>query len=170
MSGLKFDAIIQIFNGNPYVLVSKKRAVALRKNWRKPMPVFVQINGQPKPAWRINMIPIGDGSFYLYLHGDVRKASLTKVGDLVQVDVRFDEKYKNGPMHPMPTWFSRPLNAHPKAKAAWDQLIPSRKKEILRYMSWLKSDEARRRNVEKAIKVLSGSTDRFMARLWKNGK
>ena len=43
-----------------------------------------------------------------------------------------------------------------KASEAWDALIPSRKKEILRYFSWLKSAEARERNVARAIHVLSG--------------
>ncbi len=59
---------------------------------------------------------------------------------------------------------------NPKAKQAWDALTPSRQKEILRYFSWLKSDEARTRNVEKALSVLSGQEDRFMARTWKRGK
>ncbi len=167
---LRFRATIEIYMANPYVLVSKERATALRKGWKKPMPVLVQINGQPVPPWKINMMPIGDGSFYLYLHGDVRKASDTKVGDEVQVDVSFDEDYKNGPMHPMPAWFKKPLEANPAAKAAWDALIPSRQKEILRYFSSLKSDEARGRNVQKALRVLSGREDRFMARTWKNGK
>jgi hypothetical protein len=167
---LRFTATIEIYQANPYVLVSKERATALRKGWKKPMPVLVQINGRPTPPWKINMMPIGDGSFYLYLHGDVRKASNTKVGDEVQVDVSFDKDYKNGPMHPMPAWFKQPLEANPKAKAAWDALIPSRQKEILRYFSSLKSDEARERNVQKALRVLSGREDRFMARTWKNGK
>lgn len=170
MGKLNFKAYIEIYNGNPYVLVSAARATALQQDWHKPMPVLVQINGQPNPAWRINMMPVGDGSFYLYLHGDVRKASGTKVGDRVQVDVSFDSAYKNGPMHPMPKWFSEPLAANPKAKAAWEALIPSRQKEILRYFSWLKSDDARRRNVQKALHVLSGHEGRFMARTWKDGK
>ena len=36
------------------------------------------------------MMPAGNGDFYLYLHGDVRRASQTKVGDLVQVEIAFD--------------------------------------------------------------------------------
>src|SRR3989344_5605130 len=113
MPSLKFKSVIQIYNGNPYILISVERAAKLKKGWKKPMPVLVQINGKPKPPWKINMMPIGDGSFYLYLHGDVRKASNTKVGDKVTVDVVFDTKYKNGPMHPMPGWFSTPLNNNP---------------------------------------------------------
>lgn len=165
-----FKSKIEIVNGNPYVFISAERATILKRGWRKPMPVFVQINGEPKPAWPINMMPIGDGSFYLYLHGDVRRDSQTKVGDLVTVEVTFDDGYTNGPMHPMPDWFRVPLTQNKKAKKAWDGLIPSRKKEILRYFSWLQSAEARKRNIDKAISVLSGNEGRFMARSWKDGK
>ncbi|MDB5170725.1 MAG: hypothetical protein JWO35_419, partial [Candidatus Saccharibacteria bacterium] len=158
------------YNGNPYVLMSPARAQALQKGWRKPMPVTVQINRKPDKPWRINMMPIGDGSFYLYLHGNVRKASKTRVGDTVTVDVAFDEQYYNGPMHPMPDWFQKGLNENVKANKAWKNLIPSRQKEILRYFSGLKSPQAKERNLQKALHVLSGHDDRFMARTWKDGK
>ncbi len=166
MPKLSFQATIEIFNGNPFVYVSAKRVKKIKPDWKKPLPVLVQINGKPDSPWRINVIPIGDGNFRLYLHGDVRCASNTKVGDTVLTEVQFDEKYKNGPMHPMPSWFRIPLEKNAKAKKAWDALIPSRKKEILRYFSWLKSEEARERNVEKALHVLSGKKGRFMVRSW----
>lgn len=167
MAKLSFPASIKIFNGNPFVYVSAARAKAIKPDWRKPLPVLVRINGEPKKkAWGINMMPIGKGDFYLYLHGDVRRASGTKVGDKVRVEVQFDTAYRNGPVHPMPAWFRIPLSRDAKAKKAWDALIPSRKKEILRYFSWLKSAEARERNVTKALKVLSGQGGRFMARSW----
>lgn len=134
------------------------------------MPVLVKINGEPKKAWPINMMPIGNGSFYLYLHGLVRKASDTQVGDKVDVDVSFDASYKSGPIHPMPKWFSQALSKNKQAKANWQKLIPSRQKEVLRYFSRLKSEEAKQRNLEKAIAVLSGKSGRFMARSWSQGK
>lgn len=167
---MNFRSVIEIYNGNPYVLVSVKRATLLKKGWRKPMPVCVRINGKPKEAWKINMMPRGDGSFYLYLHGYVREASQTKVGDNVNVSVCFDEDYRSGPAHPMPTWFREALSNNSRARGAWEELIPSRQKEILRYFSWLKSDEAKKRNLDKAMHVLSGKEGRFMARAWKNGK
>jgi hypothetical protein len=163
----RFVAEIKILNANPFVYVSPARATSIKPGWRKPLPVLVRINGQPKKKpWRINMMPIGGGDFYLYLHGDVRRASRTKVGDRVRVDVEFDSAYRNGPMHPMPSWFRIALSRNARAKAAWNRLIPSRKKEILRYLSRLKSPEARARNVAKALNVLSGKGGRFMARSW----
>jgi hypothetical protein len=166
MSSLRFRSRIEINNINPYVLVSARRATRIRKGWRKPLPVRIRVNGKPEKPWRINLMPVGNGSFYLYLHGDVRKASNTRVGDVVAVELEFDDEYKSGPAHPMPPWFSQALARNRKAKKAWSQLIPSRQKEILRYFSRLKSREAQVRNVRRAISVLSGGKGRFMARSW----
>ena len=163
----RFRARIKIRDGNPYVDVSAARARRLKPNWRRPLPVLVRVNGEPKrKPWRINMMPTGTGAFYLYLHGDVRRASETNVGDRVNVELVFDAAYRNGPMHPMPNWFRVPLARNAKALEAWYALIPSRKKEILRYFSWLKSPDARERNVARALHVLAGKGGRFMARSW----
>ena len=84
----------------------------------------------------------------------IRKTSATKVGDRVAVEVRFDAAYRGGPMHSMPSWFRAALARTPRAKKAWDSLIPSRKKEILRYFSRLKSDEARDRNLQRTAHLV----------------
>jgi hypothetical protein len=169
MTTISFTAIIEIRNINPFILVSALRANAIKPGWRKPLPVLVRINGKPADAWRINMMPVGDGSFYLYLHGDLRKASGTAVGDRVRVEIGFDATYRNGPQHTMPGWFRQALSANPQALRNWMALSPSRKKEILRYFSGLNSPEARARNLARALQVLSGEAGRFMAREWKNG-
>ncbi len=166
MSSLRLRSLIEINNINPYVLVSAKRAAHIRKNWRKPLPVRVRVNGKPEKPWRINLMPVGDGSFYLYLHGDIRKASSTKVGESVTVELEFDDEYRSGPAHPMPLWFRDALDRNRSAQQAWSELIPSRQKEILRYFSWLKTLEAQTRNVERAIHVLSGCKGQFMGRSW----
>jgi hypothetical protein len=163
---LRFRSVIKINNINPYVLVTAKQAARLKNNWRKPLPVRIRVNGQPNTPWRINLMPIGDGSFYLYLHGDVRKASRTKVGDAVAVEVQFDDAYKNGPMHAMLPSFKAALADDPCARRSWDALIPSRQKELLRYFASLKSPEAQARNLKRAIHVLSGGHARFMGRSW----
>ncbi len=169
MMTVHFLATIEILGINPYVLVSAEQAELLQPGWRKPMPVRVQINGFPTPPWLINMVPVGDGSFYLYLAGVVRKASGTKVGDVVMVDVDFDADYRGGPAE-LPEWFRGPLESDPVAKAAWDALTPSRQKEVVRYLSALKSDEARGRNLDKVMRMLGGEVGRFMGRDWKDGQ
>ena len=162
---MRFSATIKILGINPYVLVSAARANKIKAGWKKPMPVRVRINGKPAEPWRINMMPVGNGSFYLYLHGDVRKSSSTKVGDRVDVEVEFDANYKGGPTT-LPRWFVIALRADAAALEGWSALTPSRQKEIVRYLTNLKSPEARTRNVEKALRMLRGEKGRYMARDW----
>jgi hypothetical protein len=164
-----FNAVVEIRGINPFIGISASRAKKLKRGWRKPLPVLVRINGKPQDAWRTNMMPAGDGSFYLYLNGIVRAASGVSVGDLVRVEIEFDANYRSGPQHPMPPSFRQALKENPQAWNNWLALTPGRKKEILRYFAGLKSPEARAQNVAKAVHVLSGQTARFMARAWKNG-
>lgn len=170
MSSIHFRSVIEINNINPYVFVSAEHAAQLKEGWCKPLPVRAWVNGQPETPWRVNLMPVGDGSFYLYLNGDVRSASGTKVGDVVSLEVQFDDEYRSGPVHPMPLWFGNALDQNSQAKQAWNALTPSLQKEILRYFAQLKSSEAQARNLQKAMHVLSGGEGRFMARSWNDGR
>jgi hypothetical protein len=169
-STLRFRAPIEIRGVNPYVRVSASQAARLQPDWRKPMPVRIQVNGKPDVPWRINMMPVGDGSFYLYLQGQVRKESNTSVGNVVSITVEFDGDYKAGPLDPMPPWFRTELKRNPAAQHGWKGLPPSRQKEIVRYLVRLKSRDAQQRNVQRALHVLAGGKARFMARSWKDGR
>lgn len=115
------------------------------------------------------MVPAGDGGFYLYLHGQVRQASRTRVGDLVEVEAAFDKGYRGGPTHPMPSRLAKGLARDPEADRRWRALPPSRQKELLRYLAALRSAAARDRNVDRALLVLGGGTARFLGREW-NGR
>ncbi|ATY31554.1 hypothetical protein CVN68_05830 [Sphingomonas psychrotolerans] len=166
MFPVHFDGLIEIRGINPLVFVSAERANEIRPGWRRPMPVLVQLNGKPTPAWRINMMPAGDGSFFLYLDGRLRKQAEVDVGDMVAVSVHFDSDYRTGPQHAMHPAFAAGLESSPDIKARWEALAPSLQKEVLRYLANLKSDAARTRNVERVMRVLAGAKERFMARYW----
>jgi hypothetical protein len=87
----------------------------------------------------------------------------------VGVEIEFDSSYRSGPQHPTPRWFKLALVGNPQALKNWTALIPSRKKELLRYFARLSSSDARARNLTTALRVLSGETGRFMGRAWRNG-
>lgn len=130
------------------------------------MPVLVQVNDRPEPAWRVNMMPAGNGAFYLYLDGALRKASSTHVGDAVEVLVLFDDTYRKGPQHEMPVAFRDALAQNSTAQVRWQALAPSLQKEVLRYFAGLKSEAALARNIDRAVRVLGGAKERFLARDW----
>jgi Domain of unknown function (DUF1905)/Bacteriocin-protection, YdeI or OmpD-Associated len=161
---------IELTGINPYVRVGADHAELLGPGWRRPMPVVVRIDRAPSTLWRTNMMPVGGGAFNLYLHGEMRKASLTAVGDVVTVELWFDDAYVNGPQHPIPAWFSAALDMDGAAHANWQRLPPSRQKELLRYFDRLKSAEAIERNLLSVLHVLAGNSGHYMGRDWAGGK
>ncbi len=170
MSSIQFAAVIKLRFDNPYILLSKARHAALNRGWNRHIPVLVQLNGNPTPPWKINMMPIGGGRFYLYLHNDIRKPTGTAVGDRVEVTLWFDEAYKGGPLQEIPGYITDVLRKNAVAQANWYALPPSRKKEVVRYFSGLKSAEAIQDNLKRLLHVLSGASERFLARDWHNGR
>jgi hypothetical protein len=170
MASIRFKSVIEIRGVNPYILINESRARTLQQGWHKPMPVSIRVNGKPDNPWHINMMPVGNGDFYLYLDGTVRKASHTKVDDPVTVEVTFDGAYRSGPLTDPPKWFEAALEKNPVAMQNWQNLSPSRQKEVVRYFVDLKSQEAQHRNLEKIMRILSGEPGRFMGRDWKDGK
>lgn len=164
-----FKARIEIRGINPFVLIRKSRAHALKPGWKKPMPALIQINGKPNRPHRTNLMPVGDGNFYLYLNGSIRAEAGVVCGDVVQVAMEFDVEYQNGPQHPLPPSFENGLKTAPPALKNWNALSPSRKKEVLRYFAQIKSQDALSRNIARALSVLSGNEGRFLARTWTNG-
>jgi hypothetical protein len=166
MARVRFRERIKIKGINPYVLVSHERANVIRQSWRGAMPVTVRLNQQPELGTKTNLIPKGDGSFYLYLNTIMRKAASVGVGDEVVIQLEADPDYRAGPAHPLPRQFNEALKRSTEARRRWRALPPSRQKEILRYFATLKTSGALERNVAKAVGVLLGEKARFMAREW----
>jgi hypothetical protein len=163
-------SFVLIVGVNPYVDVTSELVTMLRPGWRKPLPVLVHINEGPAMPWRTNLIPAGDGSFRLYLHGAMRAAANVEVGDEVRIGLEVDNAYYSNPANPMPPWFQAALNADPEINENWLKLPPSQRKEFVRYLGALKSDEARERNLHKALSVLRGAPGRFLGRDWVDGR
>jgi hypothetical protein len=169
MVTLRISAKIAVRGINPYVLVSPQHARRLKPDWRRPLPVILRIAGLPQQRWCTNLMPAGDGSFYLYLHEHMLRAAGARSGDRIRVELQFNAAYRGGPAHSMPRWFRDALRDVPTALQNWQRLVPSRKKEMLRYFASLKSAAAQARNLDRAMGVLSGQRGRFMARDWKDG-
>ena len=112
-----------------------------------PIAVRGELNGT---AFRQTLVKYS-GAWRLYINGVMLKASGVKVGDSVRVDIEFDP---SPPEVAMPLALERALRRDPVARMAFEKLVPSRQKEIVRYIGSLKSDDSIVRNVDKVIRRL----------------
>ncbi|MDF3079205.1 MAG: hypothetical protein K0S09_3094 [Sphingobacteriaceae bacterium] len=155
----KFNAVIDIIGINPFVLLPDEVLANLFKQAERdkgPIPVHGLIDGHPY----IQTLVKYSGAWRLYINTPMLKAANRKVGDETRIEIEFDGIDRSIPMHPK---LEAALEQTPDAKAVFDSLPPSRRKEIVRYITSLKSADAVERNVDKAVRFLMGK-ERFVGR------
>jgi hypothetical protein len=93
------------------------------------------------------------GAWRLYINGEMRQAAGVDLGDQPKVQIEFDPvPRKEG----MPSKLIHALSRNKLAKTAFENLAPSRQKEILRYLNNMKTETSLERNIEKVIQHLAG--------------
>lgn len=154
-----FRARLEIIGINPFVFVPDEILQQVFDDAGKskgPIPVCGTINGTAY----IQTLVRYRGNWRLYINTTMLPNSPDRVGELVEVTIQFDPQDRTIKPHPK---LVKALKANKKAKNVFDALPPSRQKEIVRYISYLKSDESVAANVEKAIGFLLGK-NRFVGR------
>lgn len=155
----KFKVIIQIIGVNPYVLLPDAVLQHLFEKAGKdkgPIPVKGIIEGH---AYLQTLVKYS-GKWRLYINGPMIKAAKKDVGDTVNITVEVDEVERTHTIHPK---LAKALQKNKEAKKKFEQLSPYKKKEIIRYINHLKSDEAVERNIKRAINFLK-EKERFIGR------
>lgn len=109
-----------------------------------PIPVRGQLNGSEFVQTLVKY----QGAWRLYINGPMLKASGLEVGDTAKIEIEFDPEPRDVPV---PAAFAIALKKDKIAKTEYEKLTPSRKKEILRYLGFLKNGESLDRNIERII-------------------
>ncbi len=147
-----FTAKLEIIGINPFVPVPENvldsLMAAAGKN-KGPIPIKGTINGV---EFRQTLVRY-QGAWRLYVNTTMLKNSPKRIGEVVQLVVAFDSSDRS--IHPHPKLLQA-LEQNKQAKEKFDTLIPSLQKEIIRYISFLKTEESIDRNVAKAIDFLLG--------------
>jgi hypothetical protein len=141
-----FSARVYKLGINPCVDVPEEVSQAFAK--RGYIPVQGSLNGTPI---RATLVPMGGGRHRLFLNGEMRKRAKVSVGDLVNLDLEMDTQSRTVPM---PAEFALALEKNEAARTVYEQLPPSRQKEILVYLNWIKRPETLKRNIHKIIASL----------------
>ncbi len=148
---VSFSAIIDKKGVNPFVDVPAEVSDSFHQSGN--IPVAGTLNGVPI---RATLVPIGNGRHRLYVNGDMRERANVDVGDTIEVTLRLDAEPRELPL-PQPP--AEAFRQNPMAKAAFEALTPSRRKEVLAYLNHLKTPEALQRNVDKVVNALIQSND-----------
>ncbi len=112
-------------------------------------PVRVTLNGY---EYRSTLAPYG-GLYYLPVNQAVRAGAHVKVGDRVRVVLEADE----APRTVKPTTdLAQALKANPAAKARWDELSYTHRKEYVQAIEDARRPETRARRIAKTIERLAG--------------
>ena len=147
-----FSAKIRIIGVNPYVLLPSTLLKYIFQKAGKDkgaIPIQLKIGGK---EFIQNLIKYSS-KWRLYLNMPMRKAAGKDVGDTIEVQIDFDAKPRITPMHPK---LKKAFKENKEAKTAFEKLSPSRQKEILRYINFLKSEDSVDKNIKRAISNLVG--------------
>jgi hypothetical protein len=113
----------------------------------KRFPVRATINGY---SWRTTVTRMR-GEFLLGLSREVREGAGVQAGDCVEVEVELDLAPR---AVEMPTTLTEALATCPAARAAFDALAYTHRKEYARWIAEARRDETRQRRLEKALTML----------------
>jgi len=147
-----FTAKIIRLGINPCVVVPENVLKELFRQSGKtkgPIPVRGKLNGTEF----IQTLVKYKGAWRLYLNTPMRRNAGIDVGDTARVKIEVDKVPRIIGMHPK---LKNQLQKKRKAKSAFESLSPSRQKEIIRYINYLKTEESVERNVLKVMEYLSG--------------
>ncbi|HET8809886.1 MAG TPA: YdeI/OmpD-associated family protein [Flavobacteriaceae bacterium] len=147
---LEFTERLEIIGINPFVFLPKAVLKAIFDQAEKstsPIPVKGTVNGKP---YRQNLMKF-KGEWRLYINLQMLENSPRRIGETLKVTIIHNPEKREIPIHPK---LSEALNKTPQAKIVFEKLPPSRRKEIIRYISNLKTEKTIDRNVERAIGFL----------------
>ncbi|MGW6709024.1 YdeI/OmpD-associated family protein [Streptomyces sp. NPDC054956] len=112
-------------------------------------PVTITVNGH---SWK-SRVAIMRGRHLLGLSNANRQAADVAIGEEVEVELELDTEPR---VVVEPADFAQALNEEPAARAAFDNLTHSRKREHVRAIESAKRPETRRQRIEKAVATLRG--------------
>jgi hypothetical protein len=134
-----------------YVLDDEQ--VALVGEGAKRFPVVATVNGY---EWRTSVTRMR-GEFLVGLNREVRDGAGVQAGDTVTLTLRLDTAPREVEV---PEALARALSADPAARAAFDRLAFTHRKEFARWIEEAKRADTRDRRVTQALEMIRAGQTR----------
>jgi hypothetical protein len=122
---------------------------------RARVPVRGTINGFP---YRGSIFPTGDGRHYMVVNKEVRAGARAAGGETISVVMGRDDEPRT--IEP-PADFLKALDADADARATWERLSYTHRKEHVRAVEEAKRPETRARRIERSISTLAAGKKEY---------
>ncbi|HXD65698.1 MAG TPA: YdeI/OmpD-associated family protein [Solirubrobacteraceae bacterium] len=113
----------------------------------KRFPVIATVNGY---TWRTSVARMG-GEFLVGLNKEVRTGAGVQAGDTVSLELKLDSEPRTVEV---PAALAEALDADPEAKATFEGLAFTHRKEFARWIEEAKREETRARRVTQALDMI----------------
>jgi len=133
--------------GPAAAVVLEDEQVAMVGEGAKRFPVVASVNGY---TWRTSVMRMG-GEFLVGLNRAVRQEAGVEAGDTVDVALELDTAPREVVV---PAALAYALTADPDARAAFDRLAYTHRKEFAQWIDEAKRDDTRQRRVVQALQML----------------
>ena len=150
-----FSASLGIIGVNPYVSLPGEvlAAIFLQAGKEKGnIPVQGTVNGKP---YRQTLVRYRN-DWRLYINQTMLAKSTKRIGETISITISFDNEDRTLTPHPK---LVAALHQNDEANAVFQRLRPSLQHEIIRYISFLKSEQTIDKNIDRAILFLLGKTN-----------
>ena len=152
MGSLRFTATL-VPRGPAAAIVLDDQQVATVGEGAKRFPVAATVNGH---TWRTSVVRMG-GEYLLGLNREVRRAAGAEAGDTVDVVLELDTAPREVDV---PEALATALDGDPEARAAYERLAYTHRKEYAQWIAEAKREETRQRRVAQALEMLRAGRTR----------
>jgi hypothetical protein len=139
--------------GHAAAVVLDDEQVAVVGEGAKRFPVVATVNGY---TWRTTVTRMG-GEFLLGLNAEVRRGAGAEAGDTVDLELVLDTAPREVEV---PAPLAEALEGDAEARAAFERLSYTHRKEYARWIEEAKRDETRARRVDQALEMLRAGKTR----------
>lgn len=118
-----------------------------------PEKGYIRIKGQINGFDFIQtLVPVKNSPYRLFVNLLMMKGGKTALGEVAEFSIEQNHE-KVEQMYEMPKVLAQALKTN-RLEAEFDQLSPSRKKDILKYLHYIKTAETLQKNIDKVIAQL----------------
>lgn len=157
MEANQFTAKLEIIGINPFVFLPDEILNTIFKESGKsksPIPVKGFVNGK---EFRQNLMKYL-GEWRLYINLTMLENSPKRIGEILEISIVYDHAERTLVIHPE---LDKAIKENPVALKKFENLVPSRRNELIKYINNLKTEVAIQKNINKIISHLKGETDFF---------